>query len=81
MSDFTHHKNEERKKNDKHNKNENWGKLGVDTASLWSLKYLWSYPTKEEAYNHIKRDFNATHAATHSAYPVLVLSSKRVFRG
>ena len=25
-------------------------------ASYWALKYLWSYPTKEEAYNHIKKD-------------------------
>ena len=31
-------------------------KSGIDTPSWWSLKYLWSYPTKEEAYNHIKKD-------------------------
>ena len=36
--------------------NENWSISGIDTAGWWSLKYLWSYPTKEEAYNHIKED-------------------------
>jgi hypothetical protein len=42
----------------RHKKNESkfWNKSGIDTASWWGLKYLWSYPTKEDAYNHIKRD-------------------------
>ena len=40
----------------KYSRAKNWGKSGVDTAGWWSLKYLWSYPTKEEAYNHIKKD-------------------------
>ena len=26
-----------------------------DTASYWALQYLWSYPTKEEAHQHIKK--------------------------
>ena len=49
MSDFTIHKDVARKQRyiDRHKKNENcW----------WSLKYQWSYPTKEEAHNHIKKD-------------------------
>ena len=52
------HKDEARKQkyNNRHKKNENWSKSGIDTAGWWSLKYLWSYPTKEEAYNHIKKD-------------------------
>jgi len=45
---------------DRHRKNVDWSKSGVDTAGLsagwWSLKFLWSYPTKEEAYKHIKKD-------------------------
>ncbi len=56
MSDFTIHKDEARKKRyiDRHKNNENWTKSGVDTAGWWSLKYLWSYQTKAEAYKHIK---------------------------
>ena len=52
------HKDEARKQRyiNRHKKNENWSKSGIDTAGWWSLKYLWSYPTKEEAYNHIKKD-------------------------
>jgi hypothetical protein len=39
-----------------HKNNETWSKSGIDTAGWWSLKYLWSYPTKEEANNHMKKD-------------------------
>ncbi len=57
-SDFTIHKDEERKlRYIKRHNNENWTKSGIDTAGWWSLKYLWSYPTKEEAYNNIKKDW------------------------
>jgi hypothetical protein len=59
-SDFTIHKDEARRQRyvARHEKNESkyWNKSGIDTPSWWSLKYLWSYPTKEEAYNHIKKD-------------------------
>jgi hypothetical protein len=57
-SDFTIHKDEQRKQRyiNRHKNNENWSKSGIDTPGWWSLKYLWSYPTKEEAYNHIKKD-------------------------
>jgi hypothetical protein len=57
MSDFTKHKDEAKKQRyiNRHKKNENLGKSGIDTAGWWSLKYLWSYTTKEEAYNHIKK--------------------------
>ena len=59
-SDFTIHKDKARKERyiNRHKKNESkyWNKSGIDTPSWWSLKYLWSYPTKEEAYNHIKKD-------------------------
>ena len=58
MSDFTIHKDVARKQRyiDRHKKNEDWSKSGVDTPGWWSLKFLWSYPTKQEAYNHIKKD-------------------------
>jgi hypothetical protein len=57
--DFTITKNEEQKNRyiQRHQKNEIkfWNKSGVDTASFWSRFYLWEYPTKEEAYKHIKQ--------------------------
>ena len=56
-SDMSIHKDEQRKQRYiKRHTNENWSKSGIDTPGWWSLKYLWSYPTKEEAYNHIKKD-------------------------
>ena len=56
-SDFTINKDEERKlRYIKRHNNENWTKSGIDTAGWWSFKYLWSYPTKDEAYNNIKKD-------------------------
>ncbi len=58
MSDFTIHKDEQRRQRyiNRHKNNENWSKSNIDTAGWWSFKYLWSYPTKEEAYNHTKKD-------------------------
>ena len=56
-SDFTIHKDEARRQryiNRHKNESEFWH--DPDTASYWALKYLWSYPTKEEAYQHIKRE-------------------------
>ena len=57
-SDFTIHKDEARKQRyiNRHKKNETWTKSGIDTPGWWSYKFLWSYPTKEEAYTHIKKD-------------------------
>ena len=58
-SDFTIHKDEDRKNRYilRHEKNENWTKSGIDTAGWWSKWYLWSKPTKKEAYNYIKSHF------------------------
>jgi hypothetical protein len=51
--DFTSHKDEERKHRyiTRHKKNESkfWNDPNT-TSSYWSLKYLWTYPTKKEAY-------------------------------
>ena len=60
MSDFTHHKNEARKNLyiNRHKKNENWGKSGIDTAGFWSRWLLWNKPTIKESYNDIKNRFN-----------------------
>ena len=55
--DFTTHKDEERKQRyiKRHEKRENWN--DKDTAGFWSYHYLWSYPTKKEAYENIKSKF------------------------
>ena len=57
-SDYTKHRDEARKQRyiDRHKKNEAKFWNDPDTASYWALKYLWSYPTKEEAYTNIKKD-------------------------
>ena len=60
-SDFTLHKNEERKNRYilRHEKNESkfWNKSGIDTASFWSRFYLWEKPTKAQAYEYIKSHY------------------------
>lgn len=55
--DFTTHKDEERKQRyiTRH-KNESKFWNDPNTASYWALKYLWTYPTKKEAYENIKKD-------------------------
>ena len=59
MSDFTKHKDEARKQRyiNRHKKNENWGKSGIDTACFWSRWLLWNKPTIKESYDDIKRRF------------------------
>ena len=56
--DYTIHKDPIRKARyiARHKNKENWTKSGINTAGWWSVKLLWSYPTKEEAYYHIKND-------------------------
>jgi len=58
-SDFTHHKNEERKSRYilRHQKNEDWGKSGIDTAGFWSRWLLWNKPSIKESYEDIKKRF------------------------
>ncbi len=57
--DFTQHKDEARKNAyiARHQKREDWSKNGIDTPGFWSYHYLWSYPTKTEAYENIKKRF------------------------
>ena len=58
-SDFTKHKNEERKNLyiNRHKKNEDWGKSGIDTAGFWSRWLLWNKTTIKESYQDIKRKY------------------------
>ena len=59
-SDFTLHKNEQRKQLyiNRHKNNENWSKSGIDTAGFWSRWLLWNLPTIKASYEDIKRKFN-----------------------
>ena len=58
-SDFTLHHDEKRKERyiNRHKKNENWTKSGIDTAGFWSVHLLWNKPTIKESYEDIKRRF------------------------
>jgi hypothetical protein len=59
MSDFTKHKDEERKQRyiKRHGKNESkfWNKSGIDTPSFSSRFLLWEKPTIKESYQDIKK--------------------------
>ena len=59
-SDFTHHKDEQRKQRyiNRHKNNENWSKSGIDTAGFWSRWLLWNLPTIKTSYEDIRRKFN-----------------------
>ena len=46
-SDFTIHKDPDRKQRyiNRHEKNENWTKSGIDSAGFWSRWLLWNKPS------------------------------------
>ncbi len=58
-SDFTIHKDEDRKNRYilRHKKNENWTRSGINTKGWWSRWLLWNKPTIKESYNYIKQNF------------------------
>ena len=58
-SDFTKHKNTDRKERyiDRHKKNEDWNKSGVKTAGFWSRHILWAKPTLKESIDDINKKF------------------------
>ena len=57
-SDFTQHKDNERKQRyiDRHRKNENWNDL--KTAGAWSKGILWNKPTLKESIKSMESKFN-----------------------
>jgi hypothetical protein len=57
--DFTQHRNEVRKDRyvQRHQKNEDWTKSGIDTPGFWSYHYLWEFPSKTQAYDNIKKKY------------------------
>ena len=58
-SDFTKHKNTDRKERyiDRHKKNEDWTKSGVKAAGFWSKNLLWNKPTLKESIDDINKRF------------------------
>ena len=60
-SDYTKHKDDDRKKSyiDRHRKNENWGKDGVDTAGFWSKNVLWNKKTLKDSVDDINKKFKS----------------------
>jgi hypothetical protein len=61
MSNFTIHKDEERKQRyiNRHEKIESkyWNKSGINTASFLAFYLLWNKPTIKERYQDIKKRF------------------------
>lgn len=57
MSDFTKHRDEERKQRylDRHRDNENWN--DITTAGAWSRWLLWNKPTIQESLADIRKRF------------------------
>jgi hypothetical protein len=41
----------------RHMKNEDWNKSGIDTAGFWSYWFLWKYKTYNEALTNIKKKY------------------------
>ena len=59
-SDFTKHKDEERKERyiNRHKNNEDHTKSGVKTAGFWARWVLWSEPTITTSINKLNKRFN-----------------------
>jgi len=59
-TDFILSKNDEARKQryiNRHKKNEDWSKSGIDTAGFWSRWLLWNKPTIKDSYQDIKTRF------------------------
>ena len=58
-SDFTKHKNTDRKERyiDRHKKNEDWNKSGAKTAGFYNKHVLWNKPTLKERIDDLIKKF------------------------
>jgi hypothetical protein len=58
--DYTIHKDEERKERyiERHQRNEDWSKKGIDTAGFWSRWLLWNKPALKDSIKDIEKRFN-----------------------
>ena len=57
---YPDHKNPLRKKAyiQRHKKNENWNKSGIDTSGFWARWLLWNLPTLEDSIKDIEERFD-----------------------
>jgi len=60
MSDYTIHKDKERKNRyiDRHKKRENWTKSGIKSAGFWSKHISWNKPSLRESIRDTEKRFN-----------------------
>jgi hypothetical protein len=58
-SDYTIHKDKERKKQYilRHKVRENWTKTGINTAGFWSKWILWNKPTIKESVKDLQKKY------------------------
>ena len=58
--DYTIHKDETRKERylKRHEKNEDWGKSGIDTSGWWAVHLLWNKPTIKGSIKDVEKRFN-----------------------
>jgi hypothetical protein len=63
MSDYTKHKDKERKARyeSRHKKNENWTASGFKTAGFYSKNILWNKPTIQGSIRDINDKFGSLH--------------------
>jgi hypothetical protein len=61
-SDFTIHKDKQRKKNyeSRHKSRENWGISGITTAGFWAKWLLWNKPSLQNSIQSTSRKFGIT---------------------
>jgi hypothetical protein len=59
MSDYTHHKDPQRKQRyiNRHNKRESWSKSGLKSAGFWSRWILWNKPSLQASIADTQRRF------------------------
>ena len=62
-SDYTKHKDDERKERyiDRHKKNEDWGKSGVKSAGFWSRWLLWNKKSLKASVSDINQRYPSCH--------------------
>ena len=60
-SDFTKHKNPDRKEQyiDRHKKNEDWTKSGAKAAGFYNKHVLWNKPTLKASIDDINKKFKS----------------------
>jgi hypothetical protein len=59
MSDYTLHKDPERKQRyiNRHKKNEDWGKGGIETAGFYAKHVLWNKPTLKGSVDDLNKKY------------------------